>query len=274
MTRERIARAVLRVYPETVRRAHGDEMLATLLDSSDGSTRAFIGELFDLLRAGLRSRSRATADARIGRLIADGFCLAAVLWMAIDACTLFRFQSTHWRFWLLAGALSLALIGYDRIAGVVALAWIALITALQVHTLGATWLPHIITWHLGPAAFSLVMVLAPRRRTRSPRSLLWLAPVAAVAYASSPHPGALLITSIVFIAISLTGLASLPTDPRLAIAAASVWTSIGIMDELNKALGGGVASPLWLALTAPGPIVVALATARVRKLRLKAPAEP
>ena len=273
MTRERIVRAALGVYPETVRRAHGDEMLATLLDSSDGSTRAFIGELFDLLRAGLRSRSRATADARIGRLIADGFCLAAVLWMAIDVSTQFRLQSTQWRFWLLAGALSLALVGYDRIAGVVGLVWIAVVSALQVHILGATELPLIMTWHVGPAAFSLVMVLAPRRRTHDPRSLLWLAPVAAVAYASSFQPGALLITSIVFVAISLAGLASLPVDPRLAIAAASVWTSIGIMNELNEALGGGVASPLWVALSAPGPIVIALATARIRKLRLKAPGE-
>jgi hypothetical protein len=116
VTRDRIVRAVLRVYPETVRRAHGHEMLATLLDSSDGSTRAFIGELFDLLRAGLRSRSRVTADARLRRLIADGFCLAAVLWVAIGVCTRFRFESTRWQFWLLAVALCLALAGYDRIA--------------------------------------------------------------------------------------------------------------------------------------------------------------
>ena len=274
MMRQRIARAVLKGYPETVRRAHGDEMLATLLDASDGSTRVFIRELFDLLRAGLRSRSRATADTRIGRLIADGLCLAAVVWMAIDVCSLFRFRSTPWRFWLLAAALSLALVGYDRIAGVVALVWIALVAALQAHTPGAAWLPSIIAWHVGTAAFSLVMVLAPRRRTHAPRSLLWLAPVAAVAYASSLRPGAQLITSIAFVAISLAGLAILPTDPRLAIAAASVWTSIGIMQELSRALDGGVGSPLWVALIAPGPIVLALTTARIRQLRLKAPAEP
>lgn len=270
MTRARIVRAVLRVYPETVRRAHGHEMLATLLDSSEGSTRAFIGELFDLLRAGLRSRSRATADARLRRLVADGLCLAGVVWMAIRVCTLVGFQSQRWEFWLLAVALSLALIGHDRIAGIVALAWIALVTASQVPTLGATEPPLAIARYLGPAAFLSVMVLAPRRRTHDLRSLLWLAPVAAVAYASSLDRGALLIA---FIAISLAGLASLPTDPRLAIAAASVWTSIGIAHDLSGALGGGgEALPLWVALTVPGPIVVALAAARVRQLRLKAPA--
>jgi hypothetical protein len=242
-------------------------MLATLLDSSDGSTRAFIRELFELLRAGLRSRSRAIADAQLGRLVADGFCLAGVLWMASSICMLFRSQSPQWQFWLLAAAVSLALVGYDRIAGVVAMAEIALVTASQFHIVGAAPLSLVIGWHVGPAALLLVMVLAPRRRTRDPRSLLWLAPLAAIAYASSLDQGARIITSVAFIALSLAGLASLPTDPRLAIAAASVWTLIGI--ELMLGLGGaGGGSPLWVALTAAGPIVVALATARIRHVRL------
>lgn len=264
MTRARIVRAALRVYPKVVRQAHGDEMLATLLDSSDGSTRAFIRELFELLRAGLRSRSRAIADARLRRLVADGLCLAGVLWMAINICTLFRFQSRHWQFWLLAAAVSLALVGYDRIAGVVALAEIAPVTASQLH-------PLVIGWHLRPAALFLVMMFAPRRRTHDLRSLLWLAPLAAIAYASSLDQGAR-IPTIAFFAVSLAGLASLSTDPRLAIAAASVWTLIGFEHALMLAVGGGGGgSPLWVALTAPGPIVVALATARVRHLRLKTP---
>jgi hypothetical protein len=269
MTRARIVRAVLQVYPQAVRQARGDEMLATLLDSSDGSTRVFIRELRELLRAGLRSRSRAVADARFRRLVADGICLASVLWMAISICMLFRFQSPHWQFWLLATAASLVLVGYDRIAGVVALAEIALVTASQLQTLGATPLSFVIGWHLGPAAFLLVMVVAPRRRSHDLRSLLWLAPLAAVAYASSLGPGALIMTSIAFFAVSLAGLASLPTDPRLAIAAASLWTSIGIEHALMPALGGGGGgSPLWVALVASGPIVLALASARIRHVKL------
>lgn len=155
MTRDTLVRAVLRMYPQTVREANGDEMLATLLDSSDGSTRAFIRELFELLRAGLRSRSRASADVRLGRLVADGLCLAAVLWMAISICTLLRFQSPRWQFWLLAAAVSLALVGYDRIAGVVALSEIALVTASQLHIVAAAPLSLVIGWHVGPAALLL-----------------------------------------------------------------------------------------------------------------------
>jgi hypothetical protein len=269
MTRERIVRAALRAYPQVVRQAHGDEMLATLLDSSDGSPRVFIRELRELLRAGLRSRSRAIADARLRRLVADGLCLAGVVYIAITICTLFRFGSSHWQFWLLAVAVSLALVGYDRVAGFIVLGELALVTTSQVHSLGAAPFSFVIGWHLGPAAFSLVMVIAPRRRTHDPRSLIWLAPLAVVAYASSLGPGALMITSLAFIALSLVGLASLPTDPRLAIAAASVWTWIGIEHVLL--LGGAGGSPLWVALIAPGPIVVALATARVRHVRLNVP---
>jgi hypothetical protein len=269
MTRERIVRAVLRVYPQAVRQAHGDEMLSTLLDSSDGSPRAFIREIYELIRAGLRSRSRAIADARLRRLVADGLCLAGVLWMAISICTMFRFRSPHWQFWLLATALSFALVGYDRIAGGLALGQIALvvvITASQLHNLGA--MPFAVGWHVGPAAFFLVMVFAPRRRTHHLRSLIWLIPLAAVAYASSLSPGALDMTSISFFAVSLAGLASLPTDPRLAIAAASVWTSIGITHALAFAFAGGLeASPIWVTLAAAGPIVIVLAAARARYVR-------
>jgi hypothetical protein len=273
MTRETIVRWVLRAYPETLRQAYGLEMLATLLDASNGSARAFIREAFDLLRAGLRSRSRTIADAGLGRLVADGVCLAGVMWMAMSICTLFRFQSPRWQFWLLAVAISLALIGYDRLAGIVGLAQIALVTASQLHNLGATPFRLVVGWHLGAAAFLSVMVLAPRARKHDLRAFLWLAPLAAVAYASSLDPGALIIASIAFIAVSIVGLASLPTDPRLAIAAASVWTLIGIQHDLMLALGGGVGgSPLWVALTAPGPIVVALAAARVRHVRLNVPA--
>jgi hypothetical protein len=67
MKREAIVRAVLRVYPHDVQAAHGEEMLGTLLESSDGSAPAFIREVFELARAGLRSRSRAIATAPSGR---------------------------------------------------------------------------------------------------------------------------------------------------------------------------------------------------------------
>jgi len=117
MTRERVARVALRAYPEGVRRAHGPEMLATLLDTSDGSTRAFVRELWDLLRSGLRSRSRATAEQGLKRLIADGFCVAAMLAIAARISTPVGFQPERWQFCWLGAVLALALVGYDRVAG-------------------------------------------------------------------------------------------------------------------------------------------------------------
>jgi hypothetical protein len=266
MTRERITRAVLRAYPETVRRAHGQEMLATLLDSSDGSTRAFASELFDLLRAGLRSRSRATADEGLRRLIADGFCLAAMLWIAVGISTPVGFQPTRWQFWLIGAALALALVGYDRIAGLVGLAWIVLTNPAapfggQVHTILRTAVPLVIARDLGLMIFLLVMVLAPRRRPRDLQRLLWLAPVAALASSWSLGTGAL---TVAIVAVSLAGLVTLSTNPRLAIAAALWWTSIGI--EL-AVLWDGAASPQWIALSLPGPIVLALTAVHVRRLQ-------
>jgi hypothetical protein len=272
MTRDRIARALLRVYPNTVRRSHGQEMLATLLDSSEGSTRAFIGELCDLLRAGLRSRSRATADAGLKRLMADGFCLAAMLWIAVTISEPSGFQPTSRRFWLIAAALALALVGYDRVAGLVGFTCIVLFDVVapfggQAHVtvIGVSDVPQAISQNLGPMIFLLVMALAPRRRPRDLRRLLWLAPVAAVALAESPGSGLLLISIIV---VSVASLASLCTDPRPAIAAALWWTTAGIDWALRT---DNAASPLWVALVAPGLTVVALAAARVRQLQRQTP---
>jgi hypothetical protein len=163
-------------------------MLATLLDSSEGSTSAFIGELCDLLRAGLRSRSRATADAGLKRLMADGFCLAAMLWIAVTISEPSGFQPTSRRFWLIAAAL--ALVGYDRVAGLVGFTWIVLFGR------GGT-----------------VRRASPRHRHRGVRR------------PASYFPEAW----------------ALRTD--------------------------NAASPLWVALVAPGLTVVALAAARVRQLQ-------
>lgn len=263
MMRERIVRAALRAYPATVQRSQGREMLATLLDSSDGSTRAFIVELFGLLRGGLRSRACSTAAAPIRRVIADGFCLAWVLWIALALCTVQSSFLPSWQFWLAAAALALALVGYDRLAGLVGLVWIAFVLAPEA--ISPRHIGVVSFLHLGVAAFLFAMILAPRRRTRDLRALLWLAPIAAAAYASSLDPSVLRIAAV---AVSLAGLASLPTNPRLAIAIALVWTSIGIAFGLNAAFGhDGGASPRWAALAATGPIVVTFAVARVRQLR-------
>jgi hypothetical protein len=266
MTREQIARLTLRAYPEGVRVTRGPEMLATLLDTSDGSTVAFARELTDLLLSGLRSRSRATAEHGLRRLVADGFCLAAMLAIAARISTSVGFQPGRWQFWLIGAALALALVGYDRVAGLVGLGWIVVTNPVDpfgghVVTEYRTAVPLVIALELGLMIPLLVMVIAPRRRPRDLRRLLWLAPVAAVGCAWSLGTGAYVIA---LFGVSLVGLAILAASPRLAIAASLWWTSIGIELAL---LADGTISPLWIGLTLPAPIILALTVARVRQLQ-------
>ena len=271
MTREQIARLALRAYPEGVRETQGPEMLATLLDTSDGSVRVFARELIDLLLSGLRSRSRATAEHGLGRLVADGFCLGAMLAIAARISTSVGFQPGRWQFWLIGAALALALAGHDRAAGLVGLGWIVATNPVDpfgghVVTGYRTAVPLVIALEFGLMIPLLVMVLAPRRRPRDLRRLLWLAPVAAVGCAWSLGTGAYVVAMF---GVSLVGLATLPANPRLAIAASLWWTSIGIELAL---LADGATSPLWIGLTLPAPIVLALTLARVRQLQRDAPA--
>jgi len=265
MRRDQLARAALRAYPEAVRRTRGPEMIDTLLDASDGSMRAFARELFALLRAGVRSRACATADAGFRRLAADGVCLGATLWIGVRISEPVGFQPTRWQFWLLAAALALALAGCDRLAGLVVFAWIALVNPVtpfggQDHTLGWSFVAVQEAQLLALGSFAIVMLIAPRRRPRSLRRLLWLAMVAALAYGATLGTGAIAVATI---AVSLASLCVPAAIPRLAIATALWWTWIGIEQAFVL---GRVMSPLSIALAA-GPIVLALSAARVRRLQ-------
>jgi hypothetical protein len=271
MTRAQLTRLAMRAYPEGVRVSRGPEMLATLLDLSDGSSGAFARELCDLFRSGLRSRSRATAADGLKRLIADGFCLAAMLGIAARISTSYGFQPGRWQFWLIGAALALGLIGYDRAAGLVGLGWILATNPAapfggHVVTAYNTAVPLVIALDLGLMIPLLVMALAPRRRQRDLRRLGWLMPVAAVGFAWSLGTGAYVIA---IYGVSLIGLATLATSPRLAVAASLWWTSIGI--ELLLLADGSI-SPLGLGLALPAPTILAITVARVRHLEQHTPA--
>lgn len=84
MTRARTAAVALGAYPPAVRAAHGEQMLATLLDASEGSRRRFAREIVDLVRLGLRARATQTAGTGARRVIADRLCLAGVWFMTLD----------------------------------------------------------------------------------------------------------------------------------------------------------------------------------------------
>jgi hypothetical protein len=135
MSRERVAGTALRALPATLRSARGEEILATLLDSSaEASAARFAREVAGLVRFGLRARATQTASSGTRRLVADGFCRGAMLVMTLDLSTLLgqklgRGYEDSLLSWTSIGALAailaIALVGAERLAGVAALAWTA-----------------------------------------------------------------------------------------------------------------------------------------------------
>ena len=125
------------------------------------------------------ARAEETARASPGRPVADGLCVAGAWVMTLDVATLLS-----WRVrglagpllgWpsiaLVTGALVVALIGFDRLAGATALLWTAgRLPALSHYHPGMLGpVPEIL-----PALCFSVMVLAPRRRSPDARRLAWL----------------------------------------------------------------------------------------------------
>jgi hypothetical protein len=273
MSRERIAGLALLSYPAAARDARGEEMLATLHDVSAGSRRSFAREIGDLVRLGLRTRATATASAGARRLIADGLCLAAVWLMTLDASIVLvqRARGLHDPLLaaaplaLLATALVLALVGYDRAAGAAALIW----TAVRLPSL---WDDHPGLVNLAPEVLPIVcfcvMVLAPRRRSADLRRLGWLIVPATLVLTLAPPNGErspLLLAYVALgaILVAAFAVAMLPTDPRLAIAGAVPLSTIG----LSVVIHHHDASPPASLFLAAAPVAIAIAIARTRRLR-------
>jgi len=277
VSRERVAGVALRAYPTAERAARGEEMLATLLDVSAGSRTEFARELADVTRIGLRARARQTASAGTRRLIADGLCLAATWVMTLDLSTLLsqKARGVHdpllaWPSIALLGAvLAIALVGIDRLAGAGALVWTALrLPALMDHHSGLTGLlPELL-----PLICFAVMVLAPRRRAPDLHRLAWLIVPAALVLTLGPSnddQNQLLLAAgaLAALAVALFALASLSTDPRLAIAGAVPLSNLGIA---VAAINHDTSVPARLFLAA-APAVLAVAITRTRRLRQRGP---
>jgi hypothetical protein len=166
---------------------------------------------------------------------------------------------------LLVAALALALVGRDRLAGAVALAWTALrMLALWDHHPGIVNLAP----ELLPILCFCVMVVAPRRRAGDLRRLGWLVVPATLVLTLAPPHGErspLLLAYVVLGAILLTAfaLAMLPTDPRLAIAGAVSLSTLGVAVVIHH---HDVAAPATLFVAA-APLAIAVAVARTRQLR-------
>jgi hypothetical protein len=267
MRRERAALAALAAFPRDVRERTGREMTATLLDVSSDSRTTFLRELAGLVRAGLRARARHTAAAGAGRVVADGLCLAGVWVMTLDLSTLLSQRARGFEdpllapgsLILLAAALALALVGYDRVAGVLALAWTAArFPALLDHRPGMEALLVAVT--LPPLACFAALVAAPRRRPRDPRRLAWLlVPLTLVATFGPPDydqsPLLLALVAVGAVLVAAYAIATVTIDPRVAIAAAVPLSTI--------AVGTGPGAVLALLV----PALLVLTVVRIRRLQ-------
>jgi hypothetical protein len=274
MNRERLASAALRALPERHRALHGREMLDTLLDASANASRArFARELLDLLRAGLRARARQTASIGTRRLLADGFCLGAILVMTLDLSTLLSqrlYGGEHdpllsWTSISLLGViLAIALIGAERLAGIAALAWtLARFPELVAHNPRFNGIAPTVV----PLICFGVLAISPRRRALELRRLAWLTASALLVVAFGPRrSGGLIVslTSLAAVLLVVVAVFRLMTDPRLAIACALPAMYVGLM-----VLGAPVLPALLLALSAP--LLMSAAILRIWHLRREAP---
>jgi hypothetical protein len=273
MKRERIARVALHAFPVTVRSAHGEEMLGTLLDVSATSRTRFVFELIGFVRSGMQARATQTAQDGAQRVVADGVCLGAVwlltLFLSSELGNRIRefdprgpwHPLAPWSLALLGAALALALIGYDRLAGATALLFVATLVADPAWRDLTNSRRELV---LVPVICFITLGLAPRRRKPNHRRLAWLALTAALAIASStsddPTAAILILALLVLVPLALV---VLRTDPRPAIACALAATSFGI--HMTQDPGGpGVLGVLFLSAA---PLIFTIAVTRTRHLQ-------
>ncbi len=277
MMRERIARAALHAFPPAVRSARGEEMFDTLLDVSAGSRLRYAREIVDLVRSGLRARAIQTVETGALRLVADGFCVAAVwlltLFLASDLGNRIRgpLPGYPWgplsplSLAALGAALALALVGYDRLAGATALAFVATIFADPArHDLTNTdRIPLVV-----PIACFAALLLAPRRREPDMRRLAWLAFTAVLAVAASTSDDTtafVFVFALIFLVPPSVGL--IRTDPRAALACALSATYFGMRMAQDRG-GPGLPGLLFLAAA---PLVLTVVIARTRFMQARIP---
>jgi hypothetical protein len=214
-----------------------------------------VRESTSLVLGGLRERAAVTARVGIRRALADSCSQAVPIWL-----TLWLVSAVNTP--LIAGPsrpllvqeavlgaiLACALVGYERIAALSAVAALAVFGPLGLHP-QLVWLAKVVV----PIACLLVMLCVPRERPREARQLLWLVPVCAlVTLGSGGRVGLLEVLAV----ISLVGVVRLFHDPRLAIACGLVW--IGVL--LSHAVRLGPAGRLGLTgrpgLAGPGLLVL------------------
>jgi hypothetical protein len=233
-------------------------MLGTLLDAREDSVIAFVSGVASLLLGGARERARENARIGAGRLVADGFCLAAVLWSVVQEL---QYLTEHyelvplWSVILLAGVPVFALLGRDRLAGLCGMTVAGYVLArnydmtpsgLEPVLLGHPGLVFFLDRWLGPLVCFTIMVLKPRTRAHDPRRLIWLTPAAVLLFAPATPVVLASVALVLYLLFPLAGIVLLPIDPRLAIASAVFWADTVAASTLGHIRLGLITIPVVL----------------------------
>lgn len=270
---------LLFTYPPAYRRAHGEEMLSTLLEAARSEQRfPAPREAASLLLGGLRTRARQVAQQSSRRLWADGLQLGVLLIVLVNLGHALQTRFPLWIALVAVGALAV-LRGWTRTA-LVATAAAALAAArpLLLHVGLPWWLPGYGDWsavarYAVPAAVLAVFAWPSVFRPRA-RSWWWLVVPAVAALPLEGDAWALAQAGLqvgLLLAVLVVAVAAL--DPRPAIGAA-VYLAPGLLYAAEESLTAGAPSTLvlgyWAVLAA---LMVALAAAawRIRRQQLTQP---
>jgi hypothetical protein len=285
---ERWYRRLLHAYPGPYRRAHGEEILATLLEGArPGQRLPDPTEAASLLAGGLRARAVLAGGGSTRRLWASGLWLGALLLVADNTASALaaQWQELSWagsngdRYQPSVLAILpilglVALLRGRRRPGLVLVAATAAVAASPLGfnigaNTGASWSLDLLARYLLPAA--ILSVLAWRSPAGTDRGSWWwlllpvgLAAVPALVNASQPSATLLLnpvlwqligswpVSGLLAPMLSLAALALSRLDPRLPVAV-SVYLSPLVASALGVAIAGGgtaIVAMVWSGLVA------------------------
>jgi hypothetical protein len=257
----------VRLYPDEVRAELGNELVGTVLDASDESQTALVGQLASVAGAGLAARARESLTQPIAQIARDALAWAAVMtvarawveFLAADAHAVgnVRFPEGTFVTFILPGLVLLAfLLKQTRTSGILGLALLAI--RLRDYP-GPTPLRVIVELMLPLTGFAL-LTFAPRRLSRKGR-WVWVVPTAIYAYLAFAQKFG--PDGLASVAPVLAALCFLPLNPAFALGTALSWSFI---TALNTIFLGGVDNWTLLSATVLACVPVTLIAAAVGRL--------
>jgi hypothetical protein len=268
---------LLVTYPSAYRRAHGEEMIGTLLEAARPDQRfPAPREAVSLLLGGLRTRARQAAKQSPRRLWTDGLHLGVLLIVLVNLGHALQMPFPLWIALVALGALAV-LRGWTR-AALIATAVAALAAArpLLPQVSLPWWLPGYGDWSVvvryAVPAVVLAVLAWPKVGRLQARSWWWLLLPAAAALPLEGDGWALVQAGLevgLLLVVLVVAVGAL--DPRPAIGAA-VYLAPGMVYAAEESITASAPSTLalgsWAVLAA---LMVALAAAawRTRRQQLR-----